>query len=225
MKTYPGGTTPSTGCVFSPWSSGSSVHRPRSSCDGKLRWLLKRRTLVSVHANQSSSFTWAAGTSSAPCTCPPGPKASLAASRPPAQRLSLEFGSFVRKPRLPEKVSVEKHQQLSRADTSCLKSGSENKSRLLCTINERWSGGGATKISSRGANKANYGALEALWGSWKKRRQIAALGFNNSALTSSTSIHRSVCNQITAMIVAQKPALSNLSNGPFFAQSSSEMSR
>ena len=74
-------------------------------------------------------------------------------------------------------------------------------------------------------NKANYGALEALWGSWKKRRQIAALGFNNSALTSSTSIHRSVCNQITAMIVAQKPALSNLSNGPFFAQSSSEMSR
>lgn len=30
-------------------------------------------------------LTWAGGTFSAPCTCPPGPKVSLAASPPPAQ--------------------------------------------------------------------------------------------------------------------------------------------
>ena len=52
----------------------------------------------------SSEFpTWGADTSSAPCTCPPGPEVALAAFQPPAQRLSLEFGCFVGKSGFPEK--------------------------------------------------------------------------------------------------------------------------
>ena len=115
---------------------------------------------------------------------------------------------------------------LSWADMSCLKEASRERGPgtigLLCTINECWSAR-ATKIGSRGRKQSKLRRIRSLVGGGRRNDgRLRPLCFNNSGLTSSPSIHRIVCNQITAMIAAQKPALRN---DPFFAQSSSKMSR
>ena len=115
---------------------------------------------------------------------------------------------------------------LSWADMSCLKEASRERGPgtigLLCTINECWSAR-ATKIGSRGRKQSKLRRIRSLVGGGRRNDgRLRPLCFNNSALTSSPSIHRVVCNQITAMIAAQKTALSN---DPFFAQSSSKMSQ
>ena len=126
-------------CIVSVWHKGSllrSCHSkqpllnfwkpvPKFDVDPKQRgltlWLdVSLQCFTSMQNCRCLTFfyhTWAVGTSSAPCTCPLGPKVCLAASLPPAQSNSLEFGFCILKLGCQSReegkkvFTVEKHRQ------------------------------------------------------------------------------------------------------------------